>query len=426
MNNLLVGQRVSVKLKDKKLFEGYIARQKNGNKVVVSNDKWVPFSECEKLVKKGRIVEDAIAQGFNTLFAPIDFKKVQDDKSKEELIDSAVAVMKQQDKDAAKQTDEDLKALASNALENVKNKNELAKGETTETKIAQEKIKEFELEDENERDEAIKNSQSIQEAVRKYKENKDKAIEDRLKIITENNMAEGSFEERFAKAHRVLESKDERPNKLFESFKKEADEAIETSLKESGYYNIEPEFEKFVESFQLQAGPSYSLDALFEHVVACVKPSEELLESVKNIPNGADRLVALCEATKKKALAEHTCAELAIIGANTALRSTLEQGMDMLNKTALTQAGNGILQEGLHELANNFKDKITSTFIATLAKSEGVKNLVGNANGDVLKALAQKMLNAINQNKSLAATFSQNVLGQIVRDGVLPGNTMVG
>lgn len=278
--NLLIGQRVSVKLNNGKLAEGYIDRNKKGEKIVLTKSCWIPFSECKKIVAKGHLVEIGISNEFTSLFAPIDFKKVKSDKDKEDLINSSIDVIKQSNKDASNQTDDELKTIAQDALDKVKSASEIEKGQTTATKVAQEKIKEYELEDEQERDNAIKNAVDLQEKVKQYKINKDKKIAEAL-------------EKQGIKMDKETEKRIQESRELVKKAK------FEKMLNEAGYNNIESDFEKFVESFQLASGRNYSLEDMYEHVVACVKPDQKLVESVAAIANPADRVVALCEACKK-------------------------------------------------------------------------------------------------------------------------------
>lgn len=273
--NLLIGQRVSVTLKNGKKTEGYIDRNKAGEKIVLTETCWIPFKECEKITAKGRLIEIGISNDFTQLFAPIDFKKVKNDKDKEDIINSSIEVIKQSNEDAKNQTDDELKTIAQNALDNVKTSDEIRKGETTETKEAQEKIKEFELEDQEERDNAIKNAAEIQEKVRLYKSEKDRLIAETIQKQTK---------------------KDDMTKEEFEEKRKEK---FNSMLKEAGYFDIESNFEKIVESFQLASNRGFTLEDMYEHVVACIKPDEKLVESVKDVENGADRVVALCEACKK-------------------------------------------------------------------------------------------------------------------------------
>ena len=94
------------------------------------------------------LFESSISDSFDTTFGKLDFQnKVKDDNDKQDIIDAATKIVRDTNEEAKEYSDQELSDEAEKSFEDNKQKSVIEKGTTTETKEAQEKIEQYEMQD---------------------------------------------------------------------------------------------------------------------------------------------------------------------------------------------------------------------------------------------------------------------------------------
>ena len=94
------------------------------------------------------LFESSISDSFDTTFGKLDFQnKVKDDNDKQDIIDAATKIVKDTNEEAKEYSDQELSDEAEKSFEDNKQKSAIENGTTTETKEAQEKIEQYEMQD---------------------------------------------------------------------------------------------------------------------------------------------------------------------------------------------------------------------------------------------------------------------------------------
>lgn len=94
------------------------------------------------------LFESSISDSFDTTYGKLDFQnKVKDDNDKQDIIDAATKIVKDTNEEAKKYSDEELSDEAEKSFEDNKQKSAIENGTTTETKEAQEKIEQYEMQE---------------------------------------------------------------------------------------------------------------------------------------------------------------------------------------------------------------------------------------------------------------------------------------
>lgn len=94
------------------------------------------------------LFESSISDSFDTTFGKLDFQnKVKDDNDKQAIIDAATKIVKDTNEEVKEYSDEELSDEAEKSFEDNKQKSEIENGTTTETKEAQEKIEQYEMQE---------------------------------------------------------------------------------------------------------------------------------------------------------------------------------------------------------------------------------------------------------------------------------------
>ena len=320
MSRFLVNQQVSGYTKNDTIFEGIIKVRTDGKQVVTDGKKWCYLEDLKIVKPVGRLVEESIADSFNSVFKPIDFKnKIKSDRDEEKAIKEAIDIVKNTNKDAVNQSDEDLESIAKDSFTSLKTKSNIDSGDTTETKEQEKILDELSFDDPEEKDKAIADNTLTEDSIIDYFNKKRKAIGKIMKEAETKAMEEFSYisddygmtPEDLARAKEFINSEidfafDDISQKVAEDFNSSLDDAqnlvvdvmSDNSLKDSLVdYDItkkENEIESIIDDFYNEDPEEYgNMDNLLIYITERLNIPDNIVEKLLNECNG-DSSEAIC------------------------------------------------------------------------------------------------------------------------------------
>lgn len=320
MSRFLVNQQVSGYTKNDTIFEGIIKVRTDGKPVVTNGKSWCYLEDLKVVKPVGRLVEESIADSFSSVFKPIDFQnKIKSDRDEEKAIKAAIDIVKNTNKDAINQSDEDLESIAKDSFASLKTKSSIDSGDTTETKEQEKILDELSFDDPEEKDKAIADNTLTEDSLIDYFNKKRKAIgkimkEAEIKAMKEFSYVDddyGMTPENLVKAKDFINNEidfafDDISQKVAEDFNSSLDDAqnlvvdvmSDNSLKDSLVdYDItkkENEIESIIDDFYNEDPEEYgNMDNLLLYITERLEIPEHIVEKLLNECDG-DSSEAIC------------------------------------------------------------------------------------------------------------------------------------
>lgn len=320
MSRFLVNQQVSGYTKNDTIFEGIIKVRTDGKPVVTNGKSWCYLEDLKVVKPVGRLVEESIADSFSSVFKPIDFQnKIKNDRDEEKAIKAAIDIVKNTNKDAINQSDEDLESIAKDSFTSLKTKSSIDSGDTTETKEQEKILDELSFDDPEEKDKAIADNTLTEDSLIDYFNKKRKAIgkvmkEAEIKAMKEFSYVDddyGMTPENLVKAKDFINNEidfafDDISQKVAEDFNSSLDDAqnlvvdvmSDNSLKDSLVdYDItkkENEIESIIDDFYNEDPEEYgNMDNLLLYITERLEIPEHIVEKLLNECDG-DSSEAIC------------------------------------------------------------------------------------------------------------------------------------